>query len=415
MIFVLFISVGAYANDKLVLTKEEAIDLALRQNAELVNLKKDLTIAQKKVKEAKASFYPQVDLSGRYTKGEREVMGTMTEYDAYSLGLGFQQPVYMGGQIMAGYKIQKNNLKLAQMNLDKKERELRYRITEQYYGVLKTRKMVEVSGQAVDKVARYLEIAKANQEVGIFTNTAVLQARINHTRAKQGLMKAENALKLSKMGLKNTLGLDFDTELELADKLEWEEKEIKEKEAIASALQNRVSLEELRMQEQNLKLRIEQIKGSKLPSLNLAGNYSSQDDSFFTIGDGDWSLTMAFNYTLFDGGKKDAGLEEAREQKNKLNISQRQLKDGVIMEVKTSLLKLDEARKDIDLAQLSLKDANSNLSDTELKYKEGIVTSFDVLDAQTTLEEVQTDYYQAIYNYNIALAKLRKVMGTKMP
>lgn len=395
-----------------ILTQEEAIDLALQQNSEIIKLQQELQAVQAEIRGAEASFYPKVDLSSNYTRLE-EAPTTRNgpgSKDNYTFKIGLQQPIYAGGRITATYEQIKNKLQITKMNLKQKKQELAYQVTQQYYNVLKAKKMVKVNETAVERINRYLEVARANQEVGTATNTEVLRAKVNHTQAKQGLLKAKNRLELAKMALKNTLNLAENVELKLNDKLNWQEKEFDLEKTKSYAFAHRSELQLLDLQRKSLQFNLKQVNGQKLPSLNLMADYTSQEDQL-KVSEGEWKVTLALNYNLFDGGKVEADSDQLKRKMDKLDVSKKQLKDKISLEVREGLLNLKEAKERIELMKLNLQQANDNLEEMELRYEEGIITSLDILEAQSTHQEVKTDYFQAIYDYNLAVAKLNKIMG----
>ncbi|WP_018247508.1 TolC family protein [Orenia marismortui] len=430
VICILFTTVGSYAaeeNGKIVLNKEEAIEIGLKQNPEIIKIEQELEIAKDKVKEARAGFLPKLNLSSSYTRlgeePENPIMeGLISEgilssaqsagssLNSYSFKLDLNQPLYTGGRTTATYEQAKKGLEIAKLKARQKRQEIKEEILNKYYGVLKTKKMVEVSEQNINKISRYVEIAKANREVGIFTNTDVLQARVNLYRAKQGLLKAQNGLKLTKLSLKNALNLENDVEVTVNEELKWEDIELNRVEVKEYAFSHRPDLKLLELSEDKVELGVKLAKSSRYPTLNLFGNYNTTDDSF-TVSDGDWQVGLMLNYNLFDGGAKSSKVKQATKELEKFETTKEQSIDAIELEIESSLLKISEAKQSIQLMQLSLTEAKENLKETELKYKEGIVTSFDVLNAQTTLQEVKTDYYEAIYDYNLEIANLERAMG----
>ncbi|TDX52669.1 TolC family protein [Orenia marismortui] len=430
VICILFTTVGSYAaeeNGKIVLTKEEAIEIGLKQNPEIIKIKQELEIAKDKVKEARAGFLPKLNLSSSYTRlgeePENPIMeGLISEgifsstqsaessLNSYSFKLDLNQPLYNGGRTTATYEQAKKGLEIAKLKASQKRQEIKEEILNKYYGVLKAKKMVEVSEQNINKISRYVEIAKANREVGIFTNTDVLQARVNLYRAKQGLLKAKNGLKLTKLSLKNALNLENDVEVTVNEELKWEDIELNRLEVKEYAFSHRPDLKLLELSEDKVELGVKLAKSSRYPTLNLFGNYNTTDDSF-TVSDGDWQVGLMLNYNLFDGGAKSSKIKQATKELEKFETTKEESIDAIELEIESSLLKISEAKQSIQLMQLSLTEAKENLKETELKYKEGIVTSFDVLNAQTTLQEVKTDYYEAIYDYNLEMANLERAMG----
>lgn len=95
----------------------------------------------------------------------------------------------------------------------------------------------------------------------------------------------------------------------------------------------------------------------------------------------------------------------------KVREEERSLKLEIIREIKDSYLNMENARKRIDVSQKAVDEAKENLRIETIKYEAGSGISTDVIDAQTTLLRAETDYYQAIYDENIAIASLRRAIG----
>ncbi|GAB6136923.1 TolC family protein [Halanaerobaculum tunisiense] len=409
------ISTVGYAaeQEKRVLDKEKVVEFGLQKSKKLQKLRQDIKIAQAKLEGAESAFYPNLDLNTNYTRFG-EAPKTNGSKDKFSFKLNLQQPIFLGGQLRSGYQQARNQLQVAKLEFQEKKQEVKYQVVEQYYNVLKMKKMIQVSQQQLKRIDHYLEVAETNQEVGVATKTDVLQAKVNQTQAQQSLLEAKNKLETAKLDLKNSLNLADEVRLELSDQLSWEPVKVTTDQAYKTALDNRIQFELLDLQEKNLKLNLEQIENKKkYPNLNLAANYEAQDKEF-TISDGDWNVMLKLSYNLFDGGQKKSKIKELTKEVNKFKTNQQQIKDQIKLQVKQTVLDLQEAKERINLNKLNLEKSQENLDQVKLKFEEGMVTSLQMLDAETTLEQIKTDYYQAIYDYNMALAKLNKILGKEV-
>lgn len=412
----------AAAEDKKILDKEKVVELALEESRELEKLREDIKIAQAKLEGAQSAFYPNLDLNTSYTRlGEaptsfnpKTMQPEEGSQDQFSFGLNLQQPIFLGGQLWSGYQQAKNNLQVAKLKLEEKKQEVKYQALEQYYNILRIKKMITVSNQQLKRIKNYLQVAETNQQVGVATKTDVLQAKVNQTQAQQGLLEVKNKLQTAKLALKNSLNLAAETKLEVDDQLSWQAVEITTEQAYQTALDNRIQFPLLELQEKNLELNLKRIRNKKnYPNLNLAANYQAQDKEF-TVSDGDWNIMLNLSYNLFDGGQQKAKIKELTREVNKFRINQQQIKDQINLQVKQTVLDLQEAKERIKLNKLNLEKSQENLDQTKLKFEEGMITSLQMLEAETTLQQVKTDYYQAIYDYNLALAKLNKVLGKEV-
>jgi outer membrane protein TolC len=87
------------------------------------------------------------------------------------------------------------------------------------------------------------------------------------------------------------------------------------------------------------------------------------------------------------------------------------LKNGIILEVTQSCFELEEARKRVLATQESVQQAEENYRVTDEKFKQGMATNTDLLDANTMLTQAKINHITALADYKVALAKLDKVIG----
>ena len=72
---------------------------------------------------------------------------------------------------------------------------------------------------------------------------------------------------------------------------------------------------------------------------------------------------------------------------------------------------MEEAEKNIPTTRKAVEQAEENLRVSEERYKAQVTTSTEVLDAQTLLTEGSMNYYRALYDHNLAKARLRRAIG----
>ena len=410
LLITLVVTFSASTFAKQEINKEKAIELALKQNTKLQELKKEIAKTEAQLEEAEGAFYPSLDLGGSYTRsGEAPQPGASK--DRYSMKLGLTQPLYLAGQLRSNYQIMKNRLKITKLNLEQQKEETIYQVLEEYYNILKAKKMLKVRQQQVEQTKKYVEVAKANKKVGIHTKSDFLQARVSYNQAQQELLVAKNNLETAKLSLKNTLNLADNTELEITDNLKWQPKEFKLTKVYDYALNHKIAFKLLDLQEEIAELNLEsKQKSSYLPTVNLNANYTASDDQL-TVSDGDWQTTLSFSYNIFNGGRDKDQIKQKSKELEKVQITKEQTKNDVKLLIKKTLLDLRAAKDRITLSELNLKQSKENLANNEVKFKEGLITSLDLLDVQTTYQQVKTQYYQAIYDYNLAVAELNKAIG----
>ncbi|MFN3480912.1 MAG: TolC family protein, partial [Thermodesulfovibrionales bacterium] len=124
-----------------------------------------------------------------------------------------------------------------------------------------------------------------------------------------------------------------------------------------------------------------------------------------------WNLALRLTVPIFDGGLIRSEINKEKKEMEKVIEEERALRLEIIREIKDSYLNIENASERINVSQKAVEEAKENLRIEVLKYETGSGTSTDVIDAQTALLRAETDYLQAIYDRNIAIASLRKAIG----
>ena len=411
VVLIISFSTGVFAQQEI--DKQKAVELALEQNSAIKKLQEEIAKTKAQLEEAEGAFYPSLDLNTSYTRFEnKQQLGPMTYSKGnYNFSLNLRQPLFLGGELRINYQMMKNRLAMTKLNLEQKKEEITYRVLEQYYNVLKAKKMLKVRKQQVRQNQRYVEVAETNKEVGMSTKTDLLQAKVGYNQAQQEELVAENKLETAKLALKNTLNLSAETKLEITDSLKWQQNSFTLAELYDYALNNKVAFQLLELQKETAELDLKSKENRNIyPDVNLTAGYETNGEQW-SVDDGDWQTTLSLSYNLFNGGRDQDKIKQKEKELKKVKIEQQQTEKDIKLAIKNSLLNLRAAQDRIKLSKLNLEQAKENLQNNELKFKEGLITSLDLLNVQTTYQQVKTQYYQAIYDYNLAVAELNKAIG----
>ncbi|MFH0774843.1 MAG: TolC family protein [bacterium] len=394
------------------LTIDQSIQIALANNYSLQAASKRQTSASEKINEAKAGFFPTLGLSLNYTKlNEAPSFGAMTigDDDIYEVKTTLSQPLFSGGRLSAGLKIAESNCESAQYEYERVKNELILAVKSAYFGILKALKFQEVATDAVKQVVSHLRIVHNLYDVGMVAKVDLLKAEVQLANVKQNLVKAENGLILSKAVFNQVLAQDQNRPVDIVDILEFTPYEINLETCIQEALQFKPELNQIKENINILKQMVRLTKSESYPSVAIIGNYDYKKQGI------DWEKTwlvgIMANYTLWDWNARKSRTRQSEANLEAIKAQQLSLSDAITLEVRQAYLSLDEAKKNIEVAQKSISQAEESLRITEEMYKEGTTTNADVLDSQTMLTQARTNYYQALYDYNLAWAKLQKAFG----
>ncbi len=417
-----------YSQERLSLTLEDSIELALSQNPYHLASEKRVEAAKHKLREATSSFFPALNAQGLHTLDEKlfvlefpslipgqppeKISIDFTRDYQFSLSLSF--PLFTSGRLTSGFKQAKYNLR----STEEASRESRhitvFNTKKAFYGVLLARDFVIVAEEAVAVAEKHFQNVKSMYEVGMASKFDLLRSEVEVANLKPQLIKARNSLKIAELGLKTLLGLDLSQLIEVKGELTFAPKEPNPEQSLTKAIANRPELNQLRYQQRMAGEMAKVARASSLPSLSIAGTYNFWADKF-NFNKDNWQSYYAVNLVLtvpiFNGFAASARVAQSKALIKEIELTKRGFEETVKFETRQAILNLNEARESLRSQEKSIEQAQESLRIAELNFSEGLATTLDVSAAQAALTRAKTNYTQALYDYVISVAQLEKAMG----
>lgn len=328
------------------------------------------------------------------------------------------QPLFMGGKIIAYNKITKYAEQLAQMQHATGMEDLILNTDKAYWQVVSLvnkKKLAESYLELLETLDS--DIDKMIAE-GVATKADGLSVKVKRNEAEVTLMKVENGLSLSKMVLCQICGLPLDTEISLADE-DMENLTLPNlytESNVNTALANRHELKSLELASQIYRQKVNVVRSEFLPTLALTANYAVTNPSlvngFENKFRGLWAAGVVLKIPVFHWGE---GIYKVRAAKAEANIARYQLEDvkeKVELQVTQSSYKVNEATKQLHMAEQNMDKAEENLRFATLGFKEGVIPTSNVLEAQTAWLSAQSGKIDAQIDMKMSELYLLKSMGT---
>ena len=337
----------------------------------------------------------------------------------YQASVTLQQPLFTWGKLLNNHKQAKLSLQAAEQGLEGAKQQLELDVTNVFYGVVLAQEFVKVSEKAVSQVEKHVKTANDLFEAGVATNFDVLRASVQLANVRSQLIKAKNALRLTKEGFKITLGLPLEGEVDMDGQLGYQEQEVDLEEILNLAKENRPDLKQLELQEQAGEKIVSIAKAGNKPNLMFLSNYNADFSTNLEEGkDRDWkrswNLTFALNIPIFDGLATRARVKQAKSGLTQIKLGKSQLEDGIQLEVKSAYLALQEAQALLDTQKETIQQAEESLRIANLQHENGMITNVQLTDAELALTQAQVNRLQALFDYTIAIAKIEKAIGSKL-
>ena len=212
--------------------------------------------------------------------------------------------------------------------------------------------------------------------------------------------------------LNNLIGLPVNTILEVNEELRYSKYNLSLEECINHALNNRPDGIATDYAVKQAEMSMKSAKSGYRSSVSAVVDKNiSGEGSFNQDHSGSWNAGLRMSWNVFDNGVTNAQVHEAKSELEKAQSQAAQMKEQIQLEVAKAYNDLISAEKNINTMEIAVKFAEEDYMIAQLRYIEGIDTNLAVMDAQEKLTEAQTNYYNSLYNYNIAKAALDKAMG----
>ena len=413
--FILIVSSGAKAEEVIkkgeLLNMDTCIGIALKKQPNIVAAKSTVNVNQSRVGQAKANYYPQVDLTSGYSRTSPVSRTDHNSSDQYTGSATLKQNIYDFGKTSTQVDIQNLNLDSSKSDLANVTAQIILNVKQSYYGVLAAKKNRDVADETVKQFQSHLEQAKGFYEVGTKPKFDVTKAGVDLSNSRLNLIKAVNAFRVAVVTLNNAIGAPDAPEYTIEDNLSFLKYEIVFNEAIERAYKNRQDLTSLVFKRQAAEKSVKLAETGYYPALTGNAAYNRSGEKF-PLGEG-WNAGVTLSFPIFSGFLTKYQVEEAKANLDVLKANEELLKQNIFLEVQQIYLNLEEAEERIPVAELAVKQAEENLELANGRYAAGVGHPIEVTDAQVGLINAKLSHIQALYDYKVAQANLEKAMGTK--
>jgi len=335
----------------------------------------------------------------------------VSDKDSWTLRGSLIQPVFTGGALINRYRLAKIGVETARAALERLKQEVSLAVVKAYFGVLTAIELKKVADQAVRLLENQRDVAQEFYNVGMIPKNDLLRTEVQLAQRVREQTVAANNIELAKSQFNLVLQRPIEEPVELVDILAYEPITVDLEESIRIAHANRPELKEASLRIEARERQVDLAKSAYFPQIQLTlSAFKNEGTSTSTLEEG-WSFMAGASWNIFEWGKTREDVSAARSQLRQEELARLQLMDQIALEVKEAFLALKVAEKNIFVAKKAVEQGEENFRMAQERYKEQVGTLTDVLDSQTLLTQAQTDYYNALSNYNVAKAALNKAMG----
>jgi outer membrane protein len=416
------------------LTLEEAITQGLANSHRLAELQARAEAAGYAAEGRRDAWFPVLSLQGGYLRtnhveefsviapGPSRVVVYPDIPDNYRTRLDLQWPIYTGGRTDALIHAAEAERTAAGKDLDAARADLRLEITRAFYAVLTARDTEDVLRRSLEAAETHLRDVRSRLASGLIppNDVSSAQAQVSHERVLA--VEASNLRGVAEADLQRLIGAPPGP-LALVDPKKADNALFSNvadsgavADLIARALSSRPERRALEQRAASADSRASAASSSRWPQIGVGGgfDYSNPQPRNFPRNDiwaTAWDASVNFTWTLWDGGRRSSDTGEARANAAALRARVGNFDREVTFEVRARALELASSRQAVSAADDGLRAAVEAERVVGERYRAGVATSTDVLDAQVARLQAELDRTRAIAGVRLAEARLERAIG----
>jgi outer membrane protein TolC len=450
---VFFLSSYVHAQEKLSYSLQDCIGYALKNSSTIKNAIVDEQIQLEVNKEVAGMTRPQIKATGQFQylfvipkqRADANAFDFTSSLSFFKIDtpaflayqnqpkqkyseLKFGLPLNMSAGIQASQilfdagvfvalKARKSLEELSTLNTKRSEQDLKVTISKAYYNCVIAEKRVALLNDNITLLNSLEQMTTKLFGEGFAEKIDADRLTVQKNNLITEREKIENLIQLSYMMLKFQMGMPLSTSLSLTDDLNLDiiKKDIEIDRVVD--YNNRVEMNLLQTAKKLNMYDYERYKKGYLPSIAAAvsGSYATQTIAFkelftlpyFPTG----ALVLNASVPIYDGNTRKAKMQQAKLNiiKNDNNIDAFKLtvdleNSNARTQLKNSLMSLENQQKNIALA-------NKVYEIAQKKYKEGVGSNIEILQAETAFKEAQTNYFNSLFEAAIAKIDFQKSLG----
>ncbi len=404
------------AGTEKVLSLEQAVGLALKNNPTLEAARQEVAQAEGRVTQSTSRWWPQLSGAAGYTRNYSDRSRTSNysgHYDYYEGELSLTQKIYDFGQTGGKVEASRQELSAVQHDLSTRRDEVVLAVKTTYFEVLKNQHLVQVATKTLESQQRHVEQAKGFYATGLRPKIDVARAAVDLANARLALISAQYRRREARVALERIMGgRPWRNKYELASEKGLPPLPGKLEPLIVEAMGQRPETASLKAAIAASRGRLEAAQGGYWPSLDAGGSYGYGNTDFPL--ENDWGAGVSLSWAIFSGFLTKGQVNEARAQILQRQARLKDLELGISEEVEQAWLVVRESQERIEVAQTALEAAKENFRLAQGRYENGVGDAIEFTDAQVARFQAASDLVRARYNYLQAYAALERALGRPM-
>ena len=442
--FITLVLCARITNAQELLTLDQCRQLALDNNKRMVAANKQTQAAHYTMQSYRGNFFPNFTASGTglYSSangtfnipggnlptflpdanGQPTPNGGFAYFPGIDLnykvrtvwmgGVQVEQPIFMGGKILAAYKMARLGKQMAQLNENLTATEVILETDQAYALMVKAQEMSKVAESYHAVLQELMKNVQSAYKHGLKSKNDVLKVQVKLNESELSIRKAENALRLANMNLCHLIGKPLIETLQISDDFPVIEQHL---EMQVNDISARPEYSLLNKQVNIAKQQVKLSRSELLPQVGIRGSYDYvhglKVNEQRLFDDGAFSVMLNVKVPIFHFGERINKVRAAKAQLEQVRMEQAELNEKMYLELTQAANNLDEAKLQAALADRSLEQADENRRISKGEYDAGLEPLSDHLEAQALWQQAYETKVDAHFQLYLNYVKYLKAAG----
>lgn len=432
ILYVFFISVIINAQVQK-LTLKESLDLGLKNSKDIRISQSKQTASEAKEDEAASQLLPLLRFNAGYSRLSEippfEVILPISPVpirisevilNNYTLRFSFQQPLFTGFRLSSLRKAASYNSEASDAELTKDKNEAAFKIESAFWNYYKATQLLNVLNEILIQQERHVKDTRNFLDNGLVSKNDLLKLQVQYSNTKLQQIEAQNNTDVARMLFNQIIGLEPEAQTEIdPDAISTELNEYQLSEIQKEARENRTDLKAMHLRTLAAGEGATASKSGWFPQIYLTGNlyYNRPNQRIMPARDefrDTWDVGVSLSWDIWNWGLTSSQSVQAEQNKIQSETMLSQLKDAVDIEVYQNYLTHKRMNEKISVSWVSLEQAKENYRISNEKFNEQLITTTELIDAETLLLQAETNYTNSLVDYKLAVSRLEKSIGRRI-
>lgn len=407
-------------------TLAAVIEYALKNNPRIRISAKDIETETYGIDAARAERMPRIDFGSGATRYRYPTPLTPLviskpsdfgvdipdfERNIYDAGGSFRLPIFRGGRLYRAVRVAEMRKALAQDNYVTTKQDLAYNLASVFFKIAELEQLLRAHEASVQALEAHKRDVGIMLKAGSVAYVDLLKTDVELSHAIERRLVVKNNLESAYELLKTLMGMDNTNKtIVIAHEKTSPGVYPALDESLSRALAQRSEYKAVTKKKTIFEERVKIAQAKRFPDIYAGGEYTGKAGDSLSFKE-NWYGGLRLSVPVFDGGLISAEVNKERAELQKVQEEERALKLAISKEVRDAYLNIVNADERIGVTEKAIDSARETMRVERLKYETGTGTTTDVIDAQTALLRAETDYCQALFDRETALAYLKRALG----